>query len=151
MDGPVGVVMTLTDHFALSEFVVSQTAARLNIDNTPPPEVVAALTKTAHGLEMIRVLLQCPIHISSGYRCLALNAAVGSKSTSQHTTGQAVDFTAPGFGTPDEVVKTIIGAQVPIPYDQIIVEFRQWVHISFSDKPRKQALVIDHDGTHVYA
>jgi len=60
--------MRLTDHFTLDELTHSQTAARLGLDNEPSPAVVDALTRTAHGLEMVRVLLQAPILVSSGYR-----------------------------------------------------------------------------------
>lgn len=143
--------MNLTDHFTLEELTHSQTAARLGLDNEPPPDVVDALTRTAHGLEMVRVLLQAPILISSGYRSPKVNRAVGGAANSQHILGEAADFTAPGFGDPTEIVRAIMRSTRPIPYDQLIVEFGRWVHISFSRSPRHQALVIDHDGTRAFA
>lgn len=144
--------MNLTDHFTLEELTHSQTAARLGLDNEPSPAVVDALTRTAHGLEMVRVLLQAPILVSSGYRSEEVNRAVGSKvKDSQHILGEAADFTAPGFGDPTEIVRAIMRSTRPIPYDQLIVEFGRWVHISFSRSPRHQALVIDHDGTRAFA
>ncbi len=143
--------MKLTDHFTLEELTHSQTAARLGLDNEPPPDVVDALTRTAHGLEMVRVLLQAPILVSSGYRSPKVNRAVGGASNSQHILGEAADFTAPGFGDPTEIVRAIMRSTRPIPYDQLIVEFGRWVHISFSRSPRHQALVIDHDGTRAFA
>ena len=139
--------MNLTDHFTLEELTLSQTAARLGLDNEPPPAVVDALTRTAHGLEMVRVLLQAPILISSGYRSQYVNRAVGGAANSQHILGEAADFTAPGFGPPEMIVRAIMRSTRPIPYDQLIVEFGNWVHISFSREPRHQALVIDHSGT----
>jgi len=48
-------------------------------------------------------------------------------------------------------VRAIMRSTRPIPYDQLIVEFGRWVHISFSRSPRHQALVIDHDGTRAFA
>lgn len=143
--------MNLTDHFTLEELTHSQTAARLGLDNEPPPAVVDALTRTAHGLEMVRVLLQAPILVSSGYRSPLVNRAVGGAANSQHILGEAADFTAPGFGDPTEIVRAIMRSTRPIPYDQLIVEFGRWVHISFSRSPRHQALVIDHDGTRAFA
>lgn len=143
--------MNLTDHFTLEELTHSQTAARLGLDNEPPPDVVDALTRTAHGLEMVRVLLQAPILVSSGYRSPLVNRAVGGAANSQHILGEAADFTAPGFGDPTEIVRAIMRSTRPIPYDQLIVEFGRWVHISFSRSPRHQALVIDHDGTRAFA
>jgi zinc D-Ala-D-Ala carboxypeptidase len=141
--------MNLSEHFTLDEFCTSQTAARLGILNDPPLEVVAHLKRTAAGMEKVRSLLNDkPIHINSGYRSLKVNAAVGSKSTSQHVTGQACDFICPRYGTPEQIMKAIISS--PIEYDQCILEFGQWVHISFSHAPRKQALIIDHSGTRGY-
>lgn len=142
--------MNLTDHFTLEELTHSQTAARLGLDNEPPPDVVDALTRTAHGLEMVRVLLQAPILVSSGYRSPKVNRAVGGAANSQHILGEAADFTAPGFGPPEMIVRAIMRSTRPIPYDQLIVEYGRWVHISFSREPRHQALVIDHSGTWVF-
>lgn len=138
--------MNLSTHFALDEFTLSQTAARMGLDNTPPADVLKRLQTTALGLEGVRVVLGgAPINISSGYRSPAVNKAVGGVPTSQHTTGQAVDFTAPRFGTVQQVFDAI--KRSSIAYDQLIIEFGRWVHISFTDKPRKQALVIDNTGT----
>jgi len=140
--------MSLTNHFTLAELVLSQAAARLGLDNSPPPDVQAQLYKTALGLEMVRALVQCPVVISSGYRSPAVNQAVGGARNSQHLLGQAADITAPGFGTPADLVRAIVRS--PIPFDQCILEFGQWCHISFAAPPRRQALVIDHDGTRAY-
>lgn len=139
--------MQLSPHFDLEEFTLSQTAARKGLDNTPPQgKVMDNLRRLAMGLEGVRVVLGgAPINISSGYRSPAVNASVGGVPTSQHTMGQAADFTAPRFGSVQEVFDAIRKSQIA--YDQLIVEFGRWVHISFSDKPRMQALVIDNNGT----
>jgi hypothetical protein len=143
----------LSPHFTVEEFSQSQTAARLGINNDIPLELYAPAKRTAEGLEQVRLLLRAnPIHISSGYRCIDLNRAVGSKDTSQHVKAEAVDFTCPTFGSVDKIVKAIVSSDIK--YDQVIREFDKhgggWIHISFSDKPRKQALIIDQDGTRVY-
>ena len=136
----------LSPHFTLDELTVSQTAARLGLDNDPPPEVLAALKRTALGLEAVRVRLGgAPILVSSGYRSPAVNAAVGGSPSSQHMRGEAVDFTSPRFGTPRQIVDALADSDVP--YDQLILEFGRWVHISFSALPRRHALVIDRSGT----
>ena len=141
--------MNLSPHFTLDEFCTSQTAARLGISNDPPLEVVANLKRTAQGLERVRAVLNNnAIHINSGYRSLKVNAAVGSKATSQHVTGEAADFICPTWGTPDKIMRAIVDSAID--YDQILLEFDAWVHISFSDKNRRQTLVIDHSGTHAY-
>jgi hypothetical protein len=86
--------------------------------------------------------------INSAFRSKQVNDSVGSKDTSQHRTGCAADFKVPGM-TPDTVVRAIIAAGLP--YDQIIREFDAWTHISISDKPRRQALIIDRQGTRPFA
>ena len=90
--------------------------------------------------------------INSAYRSKQVNDAVGSKDTIQHRLGCAADFRIPGM-TPDEVVKTIIDSGIA--YDQLIREFDSWTHISVpsnpTDTPRKQALIIDHQGTRNYS
>ena len=146
----------LSPHFTIEEFTQSQTAGRLGINNDLPIELYETAKRTAEGLEQVRSLLRShPIHISSGYRCLALNAALGSKNTSQHVKAEAVDFTCPTFGSVDRIVRAIVGSTIK--YDQVIREFCSkdnpnsgWVHISFSDKPKRQALIIDQDGVRGY-
>ena len=142
--------MNLSPHFTLAEMTTSQTAARRRLDNTPPPAVLAALHRTALGLETVRMLLGAPIVITSGYRSPEVNRAVGGAWNSQHMTGEAADIIVPGYGTPDDVVRKLV-AHKEIPYDQCILEFDRWVHISFSASPRHQALVIDHGGIRAWA
>jgi zinc D-Ala-D-Ala carboxypeptidase len=138
--------MNLSAHFTLAEFTDSQTAARQGIDNTPPADVVERLKRTAQGLEAVRVRLGCaPIVISSGYRSPALNAAIGGSKNSQHMTGEAADFTCPRFGSPRQIVDAL--ADSGVPYDQIALEFNQWIHISFALRNRRHALIIDNNGT----
>ena len=88
--------MQLSPNFSLSELVYSETAEKNGIDNTPPPEIVENLKRLAAGLETVRALLGAPLEISSGYRCVALNEAVGGSGASQHLLGLAVDFACPG-------------------------------------------------------
>jgi zinc D-Ala-D-Ala carboxypeptidase len=136
----------LSPHFSLAEFTTSQEAARRGLDNTPPPAVIEALKLTAQGLEAVRVRLGCaPIIVSSGYRSPVVNAAVGGSKTSQHMTGQAADIICPGFGAPAQVAAALRDSGIA--YDQLILEFGRWVHISFAPKPRHMALIIDRDGT----
>jgi len=136
----------LSPHFTLEEMIFSDTAARMKLSNDAPLDVVANLKRTANGLESVRQLLNSnAIHINSGYRSPALNAAVHGQVNSQHLTGQAVDFTCSTYGTPEQIVRFI--AKSSINFDQLICEFGLWVHISFSDHPRRQVLTIDKFGT----
>ena len=140
----------LTSNFTLEELVASDTAARLGINNTPPPQVVAELQQTAALLEQIRTLLGgLPVRVSSGYRCLALNRALRSADTSAHVLGQAADFVVPGFGSPLAICRTLAPHQPALQFDQLIHEFGSWVHIGRRTlAPRGDLLTIDNAGTH---
>ena len=138
--------MQLSPNFSLSQLVYSETAEKNGIDNTPPPEIVNNLKRLAAGLESVRALLGAPLEISSGYRCAALNEAVGGSGGSQHLQGLAVDFCCPGFGTPLEIAREIQRSELE--FDQCILEYGRWVHLSFSDAPRRRLLTIydEHKG-----
>jgi zinc D-Ala-D-Ala carboxypeptidase len=138
-------VTPLSAHFSLEEATVSQTAARLGIDNTPTAEIIRNMKDAALQLEFVRMHLNSnAMHISSWFRCPELNKAIGSKSTSDHLTGYAIDFTCPSYGPPKELVRTI--AKSKLKFSQLILEYDSWVHISFKGQHR-QLLVIDKDGT----
>jgi hypothetical protein len=143
--------LKLTEHFTLEELTASEIAVRNGLDNTPNPLVLNNLKTLAKGLEDVREVLGRPIIINSGYRSLVVNQLLGSKPTSQHTKGLAADFICPSFGSPKDIIKKIVFSDIQ--YDQVILEFDRWVHISFCEegyKPRKQALIIDSKGTRVY-
>jgi len=129
--------MQLSKNFSLEEFVHSETAARRGLDNTPDAEIIEVIKGTAQSMEEVRALLACPITILSGYRSIKVNSAVGGSAASQHCLGEAVDFVAPQFGTPQEVCRAILDSTVQ--FDQLIYE-GTWSHISFSDTPRRSVL-----------
>ena len=140
-------------NFSMDELTHSDTAARHGIDNTPNDNEKENLYKLAMEMEDVRKLLNNkPIFCSSGYRNLELNELLGSKKTSAHTKGLAADFTCRQFGTPNEIVFALINSSIP--YDQVILEFDRWVHISFckdEETPRRQALIINKEGTMIYS
>jgi uncharacterized protein YcbK (DUF882 family) len=130
----------VTPHFSLAE--LTHTDHR-SLNNSPNPGELANLKKLAEFLETVKTTLGGkPVMISSGYRSKAVNDAVGSKDSSQHRLGLAADFRVPGMA-PDAVVRALLA----LPFDQIIREYDAWTHISISDKPRRQALIIDRQGT----
>ena len=139
----------LTKNFTLEE--LTHTDHR-ELDNEPNESEKANLMRLAVFLEEVKQLLNgSPIMVNSAFRSKAVNDAVGSKDTSQHRIGCAADIRVPGL-TPDEVVKAVIASELP--YDQVIREFDRWTHISVpshpDDKPRRQALIIDKQGTRAY-
>jgi len=142
--------MNLTEHFTLEE--LTHTDHR-EFDNTPNADQINNLERVAELLEKVKKMLGGkPIMVNSGYRSLQVNAAVGSKPTSQHCLGCAADIRVPGM-TPDEVVKAIRASDLQ--YDQLIREFDSWTHISVPNEvrmtPRNQTLIIDKQGTRSYA
>ena len=142
--------MNLSPHFSLEELTITE---HRELENTPNEQELANLKRLAEFLEKVKdVLGGKPVMVNSAFRSKAVNDAVGSKDTSQHRIGCAADLRVPGM-TPDEVVKAIIASGIG--YDQVIREFDRWTHISipnkFFDSPRKQSLIIDKQGTRVYA
>jgi zinc D-Ala-D-Ala carboxypeptidase len=155
--------MNLTPHFTLEELTFTD---HRELDNTPTTiencivdgkeEVINALAnlpRLADFLEQLKIILGGkPIMVNSGFRSEAVNMAVGSKNTSDHRRGCAVDIRVPSM-TPDEVTRAIIASNLP--YQQVIREFDRWTHVSIvthvGDIPKKSKLIIDKTGTRPFA
>ena len=127
--------MNLSDHFTLEEATFSRTATLNGIDNSClSPMILESAKKTALKMEKVRALLGNPISVDSWIRCIALNRALGSKDSSQHIKGEAVDFVCWGFGSPVDICKKLIDHKEVIGWDQLILE-HTWVHISWNSTP----------------
>ena len=142
----------LSTHFTLAEIIASDYAARQGFDNTPTPEILAHLKLLCLNLlERERQFFNLPIIVTSGYRSLVVNTGIGGASKSQHMTGDACDHHVLNMSDED-VVRKLYYSQIP--YDQLILEFppNGWVHISRSNKPRRQTLIATRgtDGKTVY-
>ena len=87
------LTMKLSDHFDLSEFEHSPTAIRLGIDNRTPDSLIPNLHRLCEQvLEPLRQHFNVAVSINSGYRCPALNRAVGGAAGSYHLQGRAADI-----------------------------------------------------------
>jgi zinc D-Ala-D-Ala carboxypeptidase len=144
--------MKLSTHFTLEELTRSEAAARNGWDNTPNEQETQNLRRLAVLLESVKSAVGMkPVMINSGFRSKKVNDAVGSKDTSQHRLGCAADIRVPGM-TPRQVVETCI--EKGVQYDQIILEFDSWTHISVPNTPeatpKGQKLIIDKQGTRVF-
>lgn len=141
--------MNLSPNFTLEELTRSETAARGGWDNTPSDAEIENLKRLASLLQDVKAAVGGkPVMINSGFRNKQTNDAVGSSDRSQHRLGCAADLRVPGL-TPREVVEACIRADVQ--FDQIILEFDAWTHISVPNTPeaapRGQKLIIDRQGT----
>lgn len=140
----------LSDNFSYAEATFSKTASKLKIDNTPSPKELANMQKVALSMEKVRALCgNKVVSISSWFRCQELNTAIGSRSLSQHTRGEAVDFNIFRYGSPRKVCEIIVSHAALIRFDQLILE-DGWIHISFTtikdSVPRGQVLTITPNG-----
>ncbi|WP_298061923.1 D-Ala-D-Ala carboxypeptidase family metallohydrolase [uncultured Rikenella sp.] len=122
-------------YFTVEELCASSTARSRGIDNTPSPEIRERLRMLIEDLlDPVREGWGQAIAVNSGYRCPALNAAVGGVPTSQHLKGEAADLNA---GEPrknrmlfDKIVE--MQKAEKIAFDQLIDEAHyRWVHISY--------------------
>lgn len=126
--------MQLTKNFSLAELTKSQQGTRLGIDNTPSEEVINALQNLCKGvLQPLRDNLGKVVSVSSGYRSVALNKAIGGSSTSEHCKGYAADIEVPGVD--NKVLFEYIRKNFK--FTQLILEFYEegisdsgWVHVS---------------------
>lgn len=136
----------LSENFSLREFTRSQTAERKGIPNQPTPQHLAAMKLLCEKvLEPVRAKFGA-VHLSSGYRSLALNRAIGGATSSQHSKGEAADFEVPGVSN-YEVAKWM---EANLNYDQLILEMWKpsdpnagWIHVSYREPYRNQELRFD--------
>jgi len=137
----------LSPHFTLEELCRSETAAAQGIDNsTSDPVIIANLTALANNvLEVLRAQFG-PFSPTSGYRCDALNEAIGGAEHSQHTEGQAADIVIPGVDL--AALGNWIIANVD--FDQVINEHAgnaAWIHVSYKAPGKNRKSILKYDGS----
>ena len=122
-------------HFTIQELSASASAERLAIDNTPPRAAQRMLTILVKQLlDPIRRRYGAPIIVTSGYRCPALNTAVGGVANSHHIVGCAADITTGSVENNTMLFALIIDMQTThaIRFTQLIAEKDyRWLHISY--------------------
>ena len=142
----------LSKNFTLQEFEKSMTAQRMGMDNHIPYELIPRLRHLCNAyLQPLRDYRGQPIIIGSGYRCLALNTYIGSKSTSQHPKGEAADID----DLEDNLILFDLIIKMNVPFDQLIWEFGddkpEWIHISCKKEGNRSQILKayrDNHGVH---
>ena len=152
--------MQLSKHLSLAEVTRSDSAKRNGISNEPSAEHLENFKLLAEKVfEPIREHFKVPIHISSGYRSLALNKKIGGSLTSQHCSGEAIDIDMDGSASGVTNKQVFDFIKQHLNFDQLIWEFGtasnpDWVHVSYEStgKQRKQVLrAIKQGGKTAYA
>ena len=131
----------ISKNFNYEEFEFSQDANELCIDNHIPSEKIRFSVRllVLNLLEPLREIVQRPIILNSGYRCPALNKAIGGAKNSQHLIGEASDIRC---GSALEVLHLAqIVKRHKLPFDQMIL-YESILHLSFkaNGKQRHQIL-----------
>ena len=137
----------ISKHISYKEGVHSNTALRLNLDNTPNPEQLKCMMDIGVQLfEPLREWVGGPIKINSFYRGEPVNTAIGGSTRSQHMKGQALDIDDTfGYKTNAEMFHYI---KDNLEYDQMIWEFGDddnpnWVHVSYvTHRPNRKKLTL---------
>lgn len=127
-------------YFTIKELCRSTTAQAKNLENKPDAVQEAALTTLVeYLLDPLRAKYGKPIIVNSGFRCPALNKAVGGAATSQHTKGEAADLDTGSKQGNKELFELI---RKEFLFDQLIDEKNFcWVHVSYKTAGnRKQVL-----------
>lgn len=119
-------------YFTLEEMVASATAKRKGISNKPTEGVVINLQRLVKNvLDPLREEWGAPIIVTSGYRCVRLNAVVGGARTSQHVYGQAADIRTVSDRPEDNKRLRDLLIKLNLPFDQLIDEYGcDWIHVS---------------------
>ena len=131
--------MNLSKHVTLAEFENSPTATTHGINNKMNESQIASAKLLCENVfEPLRLYLNIPIRISSGFRSVQLNKMIKGSLTSQHTKGEAMDIKIDAKG--------FYFIKDKLEFDQLIWEFGndekpQWVHVSYKkSRNRKQVL-----------
>ena len=159
----------LTENFTLEELCASPTARRLGIDNTPNPVQFENLLRLCENvLQPLRDAVGRPVVVTSGFRCAALNAAVGGARHSQHICGQAADLVPPSRPADcrtdlrtrmatrwNDLREMLRITAVELPFDQLIAELRYrngaladlWMHVSFKASSNRRQMLLCSDAS----
>ena len=127
-------------YFTVEELCVSAVARSRGIDNTHPPQAVAALHDLiGHLLDPLREAWGGPVAVNSGYRTPALTAAVGAAPRSRKMYGKAAEY-AGGRQAANAALFALLESG-GFDFDQLIDERGYaWLLVSWCRTNRRQVL-----------
>lgn len=135
--------MDLTKNFTLEEMTVTHE----DMPNIPDVNAIHYLTQLCiNVLQPLRDIYGKPIKVDSGFRCLAVNAAVGGVASSQHLQGKAADLN--NGSIENEKMFNLIRAKLP--FDQLINEKNfSWIHVSFNPNANRKQVLVFKNGKYI--
>lgn len=129
-------------YFTIQEFTKSNAAKKAGIKNIPNEKQINNINKLIDNiLDPLREAYGKPIIVTSGFRCDELNDLVNGVRGSQHRTGQAADIRSREDTKKENKKLFDLIIELELPFDQLIDEYDyNWVHVSFSERNRRQIL-----------
>lgn len=136
----------MAKYFTFGEFIKSDTAKELEIENVPNEQESDNIIELMRFMDALREAWteysndNCygtgAIRVNSGFRCEALNKAVGGSKTSAHRFGYACDF-YPVNGQLKEFQRWLSGYLKDKRFDQYI-KYSTFCHIGLKNGEGKQ-------------
>lgn len=128
-------------YFTVNELCKSDTARLRDIDNTPNAIQISNMEELIKNvLDPLREAYGKPINVNSGFRCPALNKAVGGAKNSEHMTGCAADIDVHSIQGNKQLFDLI--QKLNLPFRQLIDESNfSWVHVSYNKNDVKKQVL----------
>lgn len=122
--------MMLTPHFALAEFACKD-------GSCVPDSLIPNVQALAEQLEILRVHIDRPIVIVSGYRSAAHNKRIKGAARSQHLYAKAADIRVAGYSSPEldrDILELIAAGKLR---DGGVGLYSSWVHYDIGKPGRR--------------
>jgi len=141
--------MRLTDHFTIEEFAHTDLQDFKEKNLSEAHSHLGNILKVCDELEKIRKFFGAPVTITSGFRFPELNTAVKGSKTSQHTKGEAADFSVAGHADRKGLEFVFEWCRHNIVYGQLILETPEnrtpWIHFGLP-RPNRVPTALLWDG-----
>ena len=127
----------LTPHFTLEELTRTDYKELKELNYQEGLKIKDKLVKLAEFAESVRAVLDCPLTVTSAFRCEKLNTKIGGSAMSQHLFAEAIDIIPMKMSAFEAFSKIMISS---IAYGQMILEKRgngYLIHISMGFKRQK--------------